>query len=218
MSTDPIRAHRSVPTAAADPSASSTRPSHLAARREQISFLSAGQRCDGWVYQPAGPGPHPCLVMAHGLGGVRGGVLPDIAACFAAAGIAILVFDYRYSGTSAGLPRGLVDISKQRDDYRAAVAYARRFRGVDARRIALWGTSFSGGHVLSVAAEDPGIAAAIIQNPFVDGRCTAAAAIRSAGRLGVARLTWEGLRDQLRRRLGWNPHRVALVGPPEPSP
>jgi len=152
--------------------------------------------------------------MAHGIGGIRSAVLPAFAHHFAAAGIAALVFDYRYLGTSGGQPRGLIDIGRQREDYRAAIAYTRHLDRIDARRIALWGTSFSGGHVLSVAAEDTRIAAAIIQNPFVDGRATAAAAIRSAGRAQAGRLAWKGLRDEVCRLLRRNPHRVALAGPP----
>jgi dienelactone hydrolase len=179
-----------------------------------VSFDSGGQRCDGWLYRPASSGPHPCLVMAHGLGGIRSAVLPDIAQRFADARIAALVFDYRHSGTSDGEPRGLIDITKQRQDYRAAIAHARQLSGIDARRIAAWGTSFSGGHVLTLAAEDPQLAAAVIQNPFVDGRAAVAAILRSAGRARTALLVWKGLRDEAWRLLGRDPHRVALVGAP----
>jgi pimeloyl-ACP methyl ester carboxylesterase len=153
-------------------------------------------------------------VMAHGLGGIRSAVLPDIAQRFAAAGIAALVFDYRHLGASEGAPRGLVDSTKQRQDYRAAIAYARSLPGIDPRRTAAWGTSFSGGHVLTVAADDPQLAAAVIQNPFVDGRAAVAATLRAAGRARTALLVWEGLRDQLQGLLGRDPHRVALAGPP----
>jgi uncharacterized protein len=152
--------------------------------------------------------------MAHGLGGIRSAVLPEIAQRFADAGIAALLFDYRHAGTSEGDPRGLVDSAKQRQDYRAAVAYARSLPGIDPRRTAAWGTSFSGGHVLTVAAEDPQLAAAVVQNPFVDGRAAVAATLRSAGRARTALLVWKGLRDQSRQLLGRDPHRVALAGPP----
>lgn len=47
------------------------------------------------------------------------------------------VFDYRHLGTSTGEPRGLIDIGRQRADYRAAVSYARGLTGVDGQRIAL---------------------------------------------------------------------------------
>lgn len=182
--------------------------------REDVSFLSAGARCDAWLYRPAGTGPHPCVVMAHGLGGIRAAALPRFAARFARAGIAALVFDYRFHGTSEGEPRGLIDIGKQREDYRAAIAYARTLHGLDGERIALWGTSFSGGHVLSLAAEDAPIAAAVIQNPFVDGRSSVAATLRSAGRRRAALLVWQGVRDEFHRLLGRAPHRVQLAGHP----
>ncbi len=185
------------------------------ALREDISFLSAGVRCDVWLYRPSGAGPHPCVVMANGMGGIRSAALPNFAARFAKAGIAVLVFDYRYVGTSEGEPRGLIDIDSQRQDYRAAMACARNLDGIDGDRVALWGTSFSGGHVLSLAAnEDISIAAAVIQNPFVDGRSAVAATMRSAGRARAAFLVWEGLRDEFCRLFGLAPHRIALMGQP----
>lgn len=177
-------------------------------------FSSERQRCDGWLYRPPGPGPHPCVVLAHGIGGIRSAALPDFAARFAAAGFAVLTFDYRHLGTSDGEPRGLIDIKRQRADYRAAIEFARRLDGIDHERIALWGTSFGGGHVLATAARDHRIAAAIIQNPFVDGPAAAAAVIRSAGRPHAYRLAWRAVRDKLRERRGRDPLRVALAGPP----
>ena len=47
--------------------------------REDVVFDSGGQRCDGWLYRPPGPGPHPCVVLAHGIGGIRSAALPDFA-------------------------------------------------------------------------------------------------------------------------------------------
>jgi uncharacterized protein len=199
-----------------DPGTLLRAPSEPAAAvtRQAVSFASAGQRCDGWLWRPASSDPLPGLVMAHGLGGIRSAVLPLIAQRFAAAGIAALVFDYRHLGTSEGEPRGLIDIGKQRQDYRAAIAYVRQLPGIDPQRIAAWGTSFSGGHVLAVAADDPRLAAAVLQNPFVDGRAVVAATLRSAGRARAAVLAWQGLRDEARRLLGRTPHRIALAGPP----
>lgn len=115
---------------------------------------------------------------------------------FAAAGIAALTYDYRHLGTSEGEPRGLIDITRQRADYRAAIDLARRLDGIDHERIALWGTSFGGGHVLATAARYHGIAAAIIQNPFVDGHAAAGAAIRSSGRIHAYRLAWRAVRGR----------------------
>lgn len=182
--------------------------------RTDVSFSSDSERCDAWFYEPDAPGPHPCVVMAHGFGGIRAAGLDRIAERFAAAGMAVLVFDYRHFGTSAGEPRGLIDVRKQRRDYLAAIAHVRSLDNVDQARIALWGDSFSGGHVLVTVGREPGIAAAVIQNPHVDGPSTVMALVRWAG-VGVAtRLGISYVRDELRRLTRRAPHRVQLVGPP----
>lgn len=196
--------------AVADPGRTSASP----IRREDVSFISGGHRCDGWLYHPGDAGRHPCLIMGHGFGATRGAGLPDFAERFAEAGVAALVFDYRCLGSSQGEPRGLIDISQQREDYRSAIAYARGHDACDADRIAVWGTSFSGGHVLSVAAKDERIAGAVIMNPFVDGLAAVQATIRAAGAANSAILSWKWLRDELRRLRGRDPYRVDLVGHP----
>lgn len=154
------------------------------------------------------------MVLAHGIGGIRSAALPDFAIRFASAGIAALTFDYRHLGSSEGEPRGLIDLARQRADCRAAIDFARRLDEIDGKRIALWGTSFGGGNVLATAARDKDIAAAIIQNPFVDGPAAAAAAIRSGGPVIAIRLAWRAFRDLIRARRGRDPLRVALAGAP----
>lgn len=152
--------------------------------------------------------------MAHGIGGIRTARLDAFAERFSQAGIAALVFDYRHLGTSEGDPRGLIDITKQREDYRAAIAYARSLQGIDPQQIALWGTSFSGGHVLTLAAEDDRIAAAILTNPYVDGLAELQKSRRTTPlrvRLALAR---KSLIDESRQLRGRQPHRVDLTGPP----
>ena len=66
---------------------------------------------------------------------------------FAEAGIDALVFDYRGFGDSDGRAPPGRGVRRQRQDYHAAVAAARHLPGVDPDRIALWGTSYAGGHV-----------------------------------------------------------------------
>src|SRR3954447_9811523 len=120
--------------------------------REDVTFPSAGERCAAYLYRPEGAaGDVPCVVMAHGFSATRDDGLPAYAEAFAAAGIAALVFDYRHFGASTGTPRQLLDVGKQHEDYRAAIAYARAMGGIDPQRIALWGSSFSGGHVIAIA-------------------------------------------------------------------
>jgi hypothetical protein len=77
------------------------------------------------------------------------------------------VFDYRHFGASDGQPRQLIDIAGQLDDYRAAICFARSLRGVNAKRIALWGTSLSGGHVIAVLRYRPGRSAKQLTMPLL---------------------------------------------------
>lgn len=130
---------------------------------------AAGARCAAWFYAPQGVEQPPLVVMAHGLGGTRHMRLDAYARTFAAAGIAALVFDYRGFGDSEGSPRQIVDVREQLADWRSALAFARTELPVDRDRIAIWGTSFGGGHVLSIAAEDHALAGVVAQCPFVDG-------------------------------------------------
>jgi len=186
--------------------------SHSAAPpgRSDADFISGGTRCAAWLFRPEGDGPHPCVVMAHGFSAVREQRLDAYAERFAATGLATLLFDYRHFGASEGEPRQLLDIARQLDDWRAAVSHARSLDGIAPDRVALWGSSFSGGHVIAVAAGDERIAAVVSQAPFTDGL----SAIRAIGPAPAARLTLAGIRDQLAALAGRGPRYLPAVGPP----
>src|SRR5215217_5664437 len=138
--------------------------------RSEVRFPSGTDTLGAWLYRPEGAqGRVPCIVMAHGFTLTRNDGLPRFAEAFARAGHAALLFDYRHFGDSTGEPRQLLDIRQQREDYRAALAYARTLDFVDAERLVLWGFSFSGGHVLAVGEQDADVAAVISIAPFVSG-------------------------------------------------
>jgi pimeloyl-ACP methyl ester carboxylesterase len=180
------------------------------ATREDLTFASGTDTCAAWLYRPQTTQDAPCVVMAHGFSATRGDRLPAYAERFAAAGCAVLLFDYRHFGDSGGEPRQLLDIRRQLDDYRAAVAFAKGLPGVDAARIVLFGSSFSGGHVVTLAAEDPTIAAAIAQAPFADGLPT----VLAVGPRNALRGTALGIADQLGALAGRPPRTLPAVGPP----
>ena len=179
--------------------------------RSDVYFNSAGTRCAAWLFLPENPpGRVPCVVMGHGFCGLREDRLDAFAERFAQAGFAVLVFDYRHFGASDGQPRQLLDIRQELADWRSAIGFARSLEQVDPGRIAIWGTSFSGGHVLTLAAEDAGLAAVICQAPFTDGLQTSGSvSLRQSLRLFIA-----GLRDQVGAFVGLPPYMVAVVGPP----
>ena len=187
---------------------------------DEITFYSGDDRCAAWHFAPsgeafAGSKGRPCVVMAPGFASTRDtGGLVAYAEGFAAAGLNVLLFDYRGFAASGGSPRQLVSASRQRQDYHAAIAAARRLPGVDPERIVLWGISNSGGHVIRVAAEDGRVAALVSVTPAVDGMAVVAQLARNAGVLHLFRITAHGLRDALRGLTRRAPHLVPVMGEP----
>jgi pimeloyl-ACP methyl ester carboxylesterase len=178
--------------------------------RARVSFNSGGVELVGYLYHAAGAdGDAPCVVMGHGFSGTQDRLFVG-AQRFAGAGYTVLTFDYRNFGESGGQPRQLVSIEGQLEDWRAAIRFARTLEGVDPERIALWGSSLGGGHVVCVAAEDPRIAAVVAQIPFngfprrVEGRST----------LDALKLLWAMGIDAARGILGRPPHYIPMVGKP----
>jgi len=183
----------------------------------QLSFASSGDHCAASYLSAstdvlAGPHGWPCVVMAHGFGGTRDCGLLPFAEGFAAAGLDVVAFDYRGFGDSTGSPRQLVSHRRQRRDYHAAIAAARKMSRVDPERIVLWGTSYSGGHVVAVAAQDRRVAAAISMTPAMDGVLALAQMARTASPREMRGAITNGLRDALRGATGRAPHHVPIVG------
>jgi uncharacterized protein len=184
-----------------------------------VSFPSRGESCAGWHLVAEGDafaadGGHPCVVMAHGFGGTMDSGLLPFAEAMAVAGVDVLLFDYRCFGQSSGEPRQFAWPTRHREDYRAAVDFARGLDGVDPNRIVLWGTSWSGSHVVYVAAADPGIAAVITQVPDLDGVRTLRQISRSASLGQQLQLTRIGLQDAVRMVRDQEPLMFPTVGLP----
>jgi len=149
--------------------------------------------------------------MAHGFGGQREMRLPAFAERFASRGLATLVFDYRCFGASEGSPRNWIDPRRHLVDWRAAVEHVRSLAQVDGTRVALWGTSFSGGHVLATGATTSGLRAIVAQIPFVgvDPRNSPPIPLGQLLR-GVVSGWW----DLARSAVGASPCYVPIVGGP----
>jgi uncharacterized protein len=138
--------------------------------RRDVEFQSGGETVRGWLYVPDGAaGPVPLVVMAGGWCYVKELVQPHYAERFEREGLAVLLFDYRNFGASDGARRQHIDPVAQVEDYKNAISYAETLPEVDAERIGVWGLSYSGGHVLVVAATDPRVKCVSSQIPVVDG-------------------------------------------------
>jgi pimeloyl-ACP methyl ester carboxylesterase len=148
--------------------------------------------------------------MAHGFAAERTFGLEPYAERFAERGMAVFLFDYRNFGASDGEPRNLVHPIRHIQDWEAALAHVRGLEAVDAGRIGLWGSSFSGGHVIVTAARDGRISAVVSQVPFVDGLST----VTLLGMKFTARALVEGIKDVVAMILRRSPHYVPVVGDP----
>lgn len=183
--------------------------------REDAQFTSRGTRCAAWIYRPetstAGTtSPGPAIVMAHGFGCIRDLRLPAYAERFRDAGFVVVVFDYRHFGASDGQPRQLLGIGGQLDDWRSALAFTRSLPEVDPDRVIAWGTSFSGGHVITLAGTGERLAGIVAQVPHVSGP----AAVRATGLRTALTLTPAIVDDLWRAVRRSEPRYVPLVGRP----
>jgi uncharacterized protein len=164
---------------------------------EDVTFraadiLSEGTRMAAEVFAPRDPKGEklPTIVMSHGWGGTAASLRPD-AIAFARAGYLVITFDYRGWGKSDSrlIPAGarpetkdgklvaevkevreVVDPIDQTTDILNAIHWAAGEEECDPGRIGIWGSSFSGGHVVYVAARDPRVKAFVSQVGSMDGR------------------------------------------------
>jgi fermentation-respiration switch protein FrsA (DUF1100 family) len=159
-----------------------------------------------WLWHPEGA--TGAVVLGHGLSAVHDQRLPAYAERFAAAGLAALVFDYRHFGASGGEPRQLFDIKTQLEDWRVAIEHARALPGIE--RVGLFGSSFGGGHAITLAAEVADLGAVVAQCPMTDGL---KASLR-APKTTAVKLSRIGLQDVAGARFGRAPRLVKAVGRP----
>ena len=178
--------------------------------RHDVSFSSGDSTCAAWLYLPTGVTSPPVVILGHDLGATREMRLDAFAERFAQAGIAALAFSYRHFGDSGGQPRQLLSIKRQLADWDAAIAWIKACRDVDGTRIAVWGSSFGGGHAITVASRHPELRAAVAQCPFTDGLASALA----LGPAATLKLAPVLARDLAAKVLGRAPVMIPLAGAP----
>ena len=177
--------------------------------RTDVEFDAEGVTLRGWLYVPDGAsGPVPTIVMAHGFSAVKEMYLDRFAEAFAAAGLGALVFDNRNFGASDGEPRQEIDPGEQVRDYRHAITYATTRPEVDADRIGIWGSSYSGGHVLVVGAIDRRVKCVVGQVPLISGHRNARRIVRADFIAPVGAMFDE---DRAKRYAGEPPAMIPVV-------
>jgi fermentation-respiration switch protein FrsA (DUF1100 family) len=178
--------------------------------RTDIEFKTEdGVTLRGWHYVPDDRrGKVPTIVMAHGFSAVKEMYLDRFAEAFAAAGLASVVFDNRNFGASDGEPRQEIDPWQQVSDYRDAISYALTLAETDPDRIGVWGTSYSGAHVLVLGAIDRRIKCVAAQVPLISGYRNARRLIRADMIASVLAMCAE---DRLKRYQGGAPALLPVV-------
>jgi fermentation-respiration switch protein FrsA (DUF1100 family) len=138
--------------------------------RKDIQFKTTdGTTLRGWHYLPDGSGRHPTIVLSHGFSAVKEMYLDKYADAFAKAGFASVVYDNRNFGASDGEPRQEIDPWLQVRDYSDAITFALSLEQTDPARIGIWGSSYSGAHVLAVGAIDRRVQCVVSQVPLISG-------------------------------------------------
>jgi fermentation-respiration switch protein FrsA (DUF1100 family) len=184
--------------------------------RHDVEFNADGSLIRGWLYRPEGPkGPFPMVVMAGGFSCVKEMHLGKYAEVFTAAGLAVLLFDFRNLGASDGTPRQELNPWRQAEDYRHAITYATTLSDIDAGRIGIWGSSYSGGHCLLVAATDRRVKCVSVQVPTISGHHSG---LRRVPMDKVEALTRAFAEDRARRMKGEAPAMRLIVGEAADNP
>ena len=179
-----------------------TPPEDLQFRKAGI--LSEGTRMAAEVFAPKAAREDrklPTILLCHGWGGLARQLRPE-AIAFARAGYLAVAFDYRGWGASDGRRvrtgpppaerptgpamvevrevRGVVDPLDQTTDLLNAIHWAAGEPQCDPARIGLWGSSYSGGHVVWAAARDVRVKATVSQVPALDSRWVVAGPVARA--------------------------------------
>jgi len=172
---------------------------------KELQFKSSGETFPALYFEN---GNKACIVMAHGFGAIKEGLLPQ-AEIFKDK-YDVLLFDYRHFGSSDAKPRLLVDIKKQLEDWENIVKWAKeRYE-----KVALFGSSFSGGHVL-ITASKIDVDAVISQVPCVDGISTTIAIAQGGGIMNIVILILSDILDLLLDSLIGKSYRVPFVSSPK---
>jgi dienelactone hydrolase len=192
------------------------------------TVISDGCRLTAEIFAPEASGGKslPTIVMSHGWGGTAQQLRAD-AVVFARAGYLVVTFDYRGWGASEGrivptkpLARGkpgepftadvkeireIVDPLEQTADLLNVLHWLQGEKQCDTNKIGLWGSSYSGGHVVYAAARDPRVKATVSQVPALDSRFVMQTA-------DMRRQTFEQATQRARGDIGYPPPGQKVIG------
>lgn len=181
-----------------DPAPDKANPAEM----EVVHIPSGGVEINGVAYVAAGAGPHPTVVLCHGLPGNEKNL--DLAQAMRRAGWTVITFNYRGSWGSPGRYR----FAQNLEDANAVLAFARdpanaaKLR-IDPKRLVVVGHSMGGWVTALTAAQDKGLLGAAMISAGNMGalgglpRDQAAKLLRDNGMEALAGTTPEQMADEI---------------------
>lgn len=184
--------------------------------RSNVSFVVESDTIKGWLYLPESrPANIPCVILSHGFSGTKDCELEKYALQFTKIGIAASTYDYRHYGESGGMPRHFLSVTKQHNDLRGAIGYARSRNEIDKNKVFLWGTSAGANFGLVLAKEDKDIAGVICQCGAYDNEEDTKVMMNRESIPFFLLLFLHTIRDKIRGKLGLSRHMLPAFGIPK---
>lgn len=165
-------------------------------RAIRSTFVTGGVSCSATLHvsEDTDGEARPGILMVGGWGSVQQALTHSFINRFVAAGYAVMEFDFPGWGLSGGWPRQDINPWRRVRAANDALAHLKSQAEVDAARIAIWGTSFGGGHVVDLVTQLPDLQGAIIQVPMLDGLVT----LRAVPLLRMLKIIFLGIADLLK--------------------
>jgi fermentation-respiration switch protein FrsA (DUF1100 family) len=134
---------------------------------DTIRFHSQGATLLGRLWLPAGPGPHPAVVVTGSWLTVKEQMPAQYAPRLAEAGLAALTFDFGGFGESGGALREVESPRRKSEDMRHAVAFLRGHPAVARERIGALAVCASAGYLGDAMVGEPGLKSAVMVAPWL---------------------------------------------------
>lgn len=175
--------------------------------KKEINFYSKKIRCSALYYKTNSNKSKGIIVMAHGLGGVKELWIDKFAEFFSKNDYECFLFDYRNYGTSDGNKRQLVNVKNQLMDWNNAIEFVKNNLDTNVKDIILFGSSFSGGHVIKLLSKRDDVKMAISQCPYTNTLAT----VKTFSLKRILKFIFPVLLDLLSCLTGYHPYTLELA-------
>ena len=139
--------------------------------RESVVLENEGQKIFGILHRPKTKGPHPCVLICHGLAGTKVGLYRlyvTLSEKLSRLGIASFRIDFRGSGDSEG-DFSEMTIEGEVSDANLALNYLKNQSDINKHQIGIFGRSIGGAIALLAAKNEGSIKSLCTWAPIFNG-------------------------------------------------